>query len=509
MGLCISKIGVLQILKVTNGSISHVNGILPFVHSIAGFNAKAVNSKDDVLTINKEWEEEALVLEILDMRNMETFSIEIPKKNNESLGIAVKFHESPVALLSMQVLRIHPNSPAEKCRMVVGDYILGIENMYSFDEEDLLETLHSKRGQSVPVVVYNNDLGYVRIVRIEIGVEILLGCQIGTGELYRIPYRPRSNRLELNAAIVNKDVDGLARRIRGKEIIDRRMRSEIAESKNSYPVFLNEGRNGMQQKELMHDVYRLHDRKLHETRPSKNVLLSIEDDHEISVYVPDDVMSTESKETSDFDFHDDKSRDIIEILGNTNQDDNFDFEHELPLVCSINTSEYAKENYQAIYTRLDENAGYYNPINTENVYEPNTNSMHEPDENSQSASKYEMQQCPLCLKFHEDEFHGTESQYGEFHGMGFYDGEIMEDSQHKYGYEDEYSVEDQLIGEFNTQEHLWNHNENLERYDTKEHLLEHEVDLEKSMLASENKIAQDIMEMKIQSDIESNSTELS
>ncbi|KAH9412143.1 putative golgi membrane protein [Ordospora pajunii] len=487
MGLCISKIGILQILKVTSGSISHANGILPFVHSITGFNAKPVNSKDDVLMINKEWEEEVLMLEILDMRCMETFFIEIPKKNNEGLGIAVKFHESPVALLSMQVLRIHPNSPVEKCRMLVGDYILGIENMHSFDEEDLLETLYSKRGQAVPIVVYNDDLGYVRVVRVEVGMEILLGCQIGTGEMYRIPYGARSNRLELNAAVIKKDIDRLDRRIRGKEIIDRRMSREVVERRNSYPRFLNEGYNGMHQKELIYDVYSLHDKELHDTKPSMNVLLDIEDDCEMPMYAADDAMSASSIETNGINLHGDSEKNIIEILNNTSQDDNFDFEHELPLVCSINKGEHVNESHQTIYTGSNESARHYESISTENIYEP--------DANMQSVSRYEMQQCPLCLKFHDDEFDDTER----------YDGSRRaENVEYKHGYESDYCVEHHPNEELYVQEYFCSSNEYLEDYDVKKHSVEHEIDLEKSMLESENKIAQDIMEMKIKNDMESN-----
>ncbi|ADM10903.1 peripheral Golgi membrane protein [Encephalitozoon intestinalis ATCC 50506] len=358
MGSCLSTIKSLQILKVSEGSVSHKNGILPFIHSIVGFNGKAIESKDDALIMNKEWERKALQLELIDMRTMETSVLEIPKKDKTRLGISVKFHQNIASLLSMEVLRVNSGSPAEKAGMVVGDYILGIENIYSKDEDDLLRFLELNRRRTVPLFVYNNDLEYVRVVYLQVGMDILLGCQVGIGELYKVPFNPRRSMVEFNSEITKNDVKRLRRKLRGKDIISSRLRDVVSgneifsESVSSTYVW------DAQEKTPSYDFMSSDKKKGLSERVSSGIVrdsqaldipfLDMEDANEIPVILPEsltyevpiDRQRRVDKEESK------KSKSILSILEHEN-DDNFDFEGSLSLVRSNGARKKEREKEEA------------------------------------------------------------------------------------------------------------------------------------------------------------------
>lgn len=212
MGSQASTTSSLQILKVAESSVSHKRNILPFVHTIVGFNSRSIENKDDVLVLSKEWENGPLRLELMDMRTMETFTVEIPRKRDVRLGISVKFHPHVVPLLSMEVLKVNTDSPAERSGLVTGDHILGVENLSSSNEDDLLRFIDENREHLIPLLVYNHKLGYVRVVDLQVGVDVLLGCQIGMGELYRVPYRPKGGRVEFDVSVIDCDIKRLKER---------------------------------------------------------------------------------------------------------------------------------------------------------------------------------------------------------------------------------------------------------------------------------------------------------
>lgn len=336
MGSCISTIKSLQILKVSEGSVSHKNGVLPFIHSIISFNGRAIESKDDALAMNKEWESKALHLELIDMRTMETSILEIPRKDKTRLGISVKFHQSMACLLSMEVLKVNPGSPAEKAEIVVGDYILGIENIYSKDEDDLLRFLELNRRRIVPLLVYNNDLEYVRVAPLQVGVDVLLGCQIGMGELYKVPFNPRRSKIEFNNEIIKNDVRRLRRKLRGKDIISSRLRDVISGSEGCSESMSSTYMWDAQEKTPSYDFMSSKSKEsFHSEVPSegRQPLEGVEEVNEIPVILPEGLTYEvpinrkkwiETKKNG-------LSKDIVNIL-EQGQDDHFDFENSLSLV---------------------------------------------------------------------------------------------------------------------------------------------------------------------------------
>lgn len=342
MGSCSSTIRSLQILKVSEDSISHKNGVLPFIHSIVGFNGRVVESKEDALAMNKEWEAGSLHLELIDMRTLETTVLEIPKKDKTRLGISVKFHQSVASLLSMEVLRVSPGTPAEKAGIVVGDYVLGIENIYSRDEEDLLRFLDLNRRRTVPLAVYNNELEYVRICHVEVGIDTLLGCQIGTGELYKVPCGQRRGRIEFNSEIVRADIRRLRRKQRGRDIVSSRLRDVVCGSEMHSESMSSMYGWEIQEKTPLYEFQCSGQQPSDEggapDAPSDSrslgiPLLDVEDVNGIPVIHPegftyevpvDDDRCAETEQG-------DKPKDIVSILEDA-QEDHFDFESNLSLV---------------------------------------------------------------------------------------------------------------------------------------------------------------------------------
>jgi hypothetical protein len=215
MGVQGSTMGSLRILKVEKDSISHRYNILPFIHSIIGFNGKEIQSKGDAEVLNEEWRSGVLKLDFIDMRNEKAFSIEIPRKDKTMLGVGIKFYDRLVPPLSMHILSMAPDSPGFKSGMVEDDYILGVENLSFDDEDELLDYLSLNRDKIVPLLVYNHELGYVRRVDLHVGSLTLLGCEVGTGQLHRVPYKEDWGRMEYDAARIGKDVEEIRRRQEG------------------------------------------------------------------------------------------------------------------------------------------------------------------------------------------------------------------------------------------------------------------------------------------------------
>lgn len=93
-----------------------------------------------------------------------------------------------------RVLDVHNNSPAfESSLQPFKDYIVGTPDHLFSEPEDFENLLHANLGKSLTINVYNSDTDSVREVeinpRLNWGGEGMLGCDIGTGLLHRIPLK--------------------------------------------------------------------------------------------------------------------------------------------------------------------------------------------------------------------------------------------------------------------------------------------------------------------------------
>ncbi|WEL37795.1 hypothetical protein PFJ87_01g00480 [Encephalitozoon hellem] len=414
MGSCISTIKSLQILKVSEGSVSHKNGVLPFIHSIISFNGKPIESKDDALAMNKEWESKALQLELIDMRTMETSILEIPRKDKMRLGISVKFHQSAACLLSMEVLRVNPGSPAEKAGMVVGDYILGIENIYSKDEDDLLRFLELNRRRTVPLLVYNNDLEYVRVVPLQVGMDVLLGCQIGMGELYKVPFNSKRGKIEFNNEIIRNDVRRLRRKLRGKDIISSRLR-DVMSGSDGCSESMSSACWDVQEKTPTYDFMSsqlkepLHDEV--SRRSVQDLGMPFEDVKDVSnipVVLPSSFTYEASTDRRVEAKKNGVPRDIVSIL-EQEQDDQFDFENSLSLVSRNEVLENEAFREPSIMGKIEVKEGLGYMHNAEGKNDEGSEAFLLPIEKSDShKDEFDARNFLSSLSL---SFYGTENGY--------------------------------------------------------------------------------------------------
>jgi hypothetical protein len=208
MGNAPSKIPTLQILKITENSISHSSNILPFIHTILQINNKPVVETSDGLEIMKLWEEGDLDFLIRDLRTSTNFHLVIPKKHEDiRLGISVKYLENVIDLFTIKILKIIDGSSAKKCGLLIHDYILGIEGVSLINENGLLKYIENKKKQGMNLLVFNEKMNFIRKVffKVEQGLS-LYGCEIGLGILYSMPSDNRKINVEFDQNVIDQKI---------------------------------------------------------------------------------------------------------------------------------------------------------------------------------------------------------------------------------------------------------------------------------------------------------------
>ncbi|KAI5168656.1 hypothetical protein PAEPH01_0309 [Pancytospora epiphaga] len=175
----------LYILKVTNMDLP----LCPFIHTISRFNGTPVLNTDprifrEILT------KEDLTFEIIDTRDSSTFTVTIPK-GTPKLGINVIKLGDGTKPLNIRVINAREDSP-----FMIGDQILGIENSYFPDENQLIAHIKSKVRETVTFILLRDN----QCIRKDVEIKEELGCEIKTGILYR-PYGVECFMEEYNGCI--------------------------------------------------------------------------------------------------------------------------------------------------------------------------------------------------------------------------------------------------------------------------------------------------------------------
>lgn len=179
-----SPMGNTQSLPKHNFYLTKVSNIdlplVPFIHTIVGYNNTPVRDTDP-LVLREILNTQDLCLDVLDILLNRIFKVTIPKFSGESekLGINIIKLKNIPTLMKIQVTAVKESSSTT---LRTGDHIIGIENSYAENEDELFYEL--KSNVKVRLVVLRGDKGYV--VENE-GTE--LGCGIGYGLLYSIPER--------------------------------------------------------------------------------------------------------------------------------------------------------------------------------------------------------------------------------------------------------------------------------------------------------------------------------
>lgn len=92
----------------------------------------------------------------------------------------------------IRVLEVFPNSPAAHAGLMpYKDYLLGTADVMFRDLDELVELVNASLNKRLQIYVYNSDSETIREVYIapnhSWGGEGIIGCDIGTGLLHRIP----------------------------------------------------------------------------------------------------------------------------------------------------------------------------------------------------------------------------------------------------------------------------------------------------------------------------------
>ncbi|KAF9761467.1 Golgi reassembly-stacking protein 2, partial [Nosema granulosis] len=213
MGNESSKIKTLQIVKISPDSVCHKNNLLPFMHTILRYNGKKILENADIAKLAFEWEENELKLDLLDLRTELEFSVTVPKKNKEILGMSVKFHDSIIPLFTIHVISVSKGSPAQECGLVPKDYIIGVEGVSCETETILLKYIELKKKEGMTLLVFNDELNYIRQVNFIVPSGLgFYGCEIGLGMLYRIPHDKRNISMEYDSDKIKRETEALAKK---------------------------------------------------------------------------------------------------------------------------------------------------------------------------------------------------------------------------------------------------------------------------------------------------------
>ena len=131
------------ILKVSNKDLP----LCPFIHAIIKYNNQPIIDTDPrifkEILVNSD-----LVLDIVDIRDNSTFSITIPK-GTEKLGLNVMKIKDSISLMKIRI-----NNVREGCPFQINDQILGIENVYSEDEDTLIRNIKNSIGKMLNLIIY-------------------------------------------------------------------------------------------------------------------------------------------------------------------------------------------------------------------------------------------------------------------------------------------------------------------------------------------------------------------
>lgn len=161
----------LYILRVDNPDIP----LVPFIHSIIKYNNNSISDVDPQV-FSSILKNSNLLLEICDVRTGSRFTIDVPAGTTK-LGINVVKIHGDVHLLGIEVL-----SALDGCEFIIGDKILGIENVYLESVKEFINYIESNIGQRITFIILRNGI----IIKKSIILKDRLGCEIGSGFMYQV-----------------------------------------------------------------------------------------------------------------------------------------------------------------------------------------------------------------------------------------------------------------------------------------------------------------------------------
>ena len=209
MGANTSNLKSFQILKIQSDTAAHKHNLLPFFHFITEINNNPIISPSDIKRLSENWKNNSLNLKIFDLRTEEYFFLNLKHLNDNlnknigistedenykqtpSIGMSVKMYEGMPSVLSLRIISTLPNSASFIAGLIPEqDYIIGIENVQTKDDDEFYSYLFKNREKEVVLIVFNLGMQSVRRVILVPKKEELLGCEIATGVFNLPPSSP-------------------------------------------------------------------------------------------------------------------------------------------------------------------------------------------------------------------------------------------------------------------------------------------------------------------------------
>jgi len=152
--------------------------LVPFIHTITGFNNTSLRDVEPT-RLKEVLRTQDLCLEVLDIVLNRQFQVRIPQGSiaDGRIGINVTKLAALPTPLRAQVTAVRESAETP---LKVGDRILGIDNVYVENEEELFFEI--KSSKQMRLVVLRDDK--VEIMEYS-GPE--MGCEVGTGLIYTVP----------------------------------------------------------------------------------------------------------------------------------------------------------------------------------------------------------------------------------------------------------------------------------------------------------------------------------
>jgi len=167
-----NEIFCLTITDVLKDSKAHQNNLLPFIHCITHINNTEITSQP-----TKEDLSNAKTFTIFNHRTQKTFSFDL---KGGPLGLSLKF--STPKILCLAVKEVYNKN----LKLSTDDMIIGVsENI--FGEEEFYQFLFKNKAKTVTLFIFNLRFNSIRKVSVEIGNDELLGCELGSGLLCKLP----------------------------------------------------------------------------------------------------------------------------------------------------------------------------------------------------------------------------------------------------------------------------------------------------------------------------------
>uniref|UniRef100_A0A7S2ZKR3 PDZ GRASP-type domain-containing protein n=2 Tax=Rhodosorus marinus TaxID=101924 RepID=A0A7S2ZKR3_9RHOD len=205
-GIDVSEISGYRVMRVFQGSPAWRSGLSPFEDFIVAVNGEVCDDQSNplgnVLNGHENMEVDVLVWNCIDEQGRHVKMTPSKWSGPGLLGAAVKFDKlDPASTYLWHVIDLAPRSPADDAGLTPDkDYIVGTPANVFKKETDLnnLAKEAARKQEYLTLCIYSSATGRLREVELKPsdswGGKGLLGCELATGLLHKIPPRADSTQ---------------------------------------------------------------------------------------------------------------------------------------------------------------------------------------------------------------------------------------------------------------------------------------------------------------------------